>query len=111
MDNVGRKRRDVTSARRGQIIQRIIVEGWSTAQAAAVFGLKERQVARWVAAYRRRGMASLREQSTEPLLLRWARRLQSVVGRELIAWRHRLGHIEAAPCVQLQRTSDRRRQR
>ncbi|HEY3912813.1 MAG TPA: helix-turn-helix domain-containing protein [Stellaceae bacterium] len=48
-------------AQRGQIVQRVIVEGWTSAEAAAVFGVRERLVAAWVADYRRYGMASLRD--------------------------------------------------
>ncbi len=50
---------DVAAARRGRIIQRVLVDGWTPAEAGAAFGISERQVAKWVAAYRRFGMASL----------------------------------------------------
>jgi transposase-like protein len=50
----------LTTAQRGQIVQRVIVEGWTTADAAAAAGVPERLVAAWVADYRRHGMASLR---------------------------------------------------
>jgi hypothetical protein len=50
----------LTIAQRGQIVQRVLVEGWTTADAAAVAGVPERLVAAWVADYRRHGMASLR---------------------------------------------------
>jgi hypothetical protein len=55
------KRRQVTTAERGNIVQRVLVDGWSTAEAAARFGVGERRVAIWVAAYRRHGMTSLRD--------------------------------------------------
>ena len=42
-------------AQRGQIIQRVLADGWSPARAAQEFAVTERQVARWVAAYRRMG--------------------------------------------------------
>ena len=48
-------------ARRGHVVQRVIVDGWTTADAARAAGVGERDVVRWVADYRRRGMASLRE--------------------------------------------------
>jgi transposase-like protein len=48
---------------RGQIIQRVLVEGWSEAAAAAEYGVPERSVAAWVKSYRRLGMASLRRES------------------------------------------------
>jgi hypothetical protein len=55
-------------AKRGHVVQRVIVDGWTTGEAARVTGLDERTVARWVAAYRRRGMASLREDPGDPHL-------------------------------------------
>lgn len=51
----------ITPALRGQIIQRVIVDRWSTARAAQQYGLPTRLVDRWVADYRRHGMASLRQ--------------------------------------------------
>ena len=50
----------LTPAQRGQIVQRILVEGWTSADAAAVTGVPERLLDAWVADYRRYGMASLR---------------------------------------------------
>jgi hypothetical protein len=50
----------LTPAQRGQIVQRVIVDGWTSAEAAAAVGVPERLVAAWVADYRRYGMASLR---------------------------------------------------
>jgi transposase-like protein len=50
----------LTPAQRGQIIQRVIVDGWTSAEAASAAGVAERLVDAWVAAYRRHGMASLR---------------------------------------------------
>jgi hypothetical protein len=53
-------RRDIGPARRGLIVQRVIVDGWTIARAAAAFNTPPRLVEIWVAAYRRHGMASLR---------------------------------------------------
>jgi transposase-like protein len=53
-------RHAITAARRGQIVQRVIVDGWTTARAAASFDVPKRLVEVWVADYRRHGMASLR---------------------------------------------------
>ena len=50
----------LTPAQRGQIVQRVIVDGWTSAEAAAAAGVPERLVDAWVADYRRDGMASLR---------------------------------------------------
>jgi hypothetical protein len=60
MDSNSTRSGAITVARRAQIIQRVLVDGWSPAQMAEACGLEERQIRRWVAAYRRRGMASLR---------------------------------------------------
>ena len=50
----------LSPAQRGRIVQRVIVDGWTSAEAAAAADVPERLVAAWVAAYRRDGMASLR---------------------------------------------------
>ena len=52
-------RQTVTIAQKAQIIQRILVDGWTTSKAAATLDLPERLVDHWVADYRRHGMASL----------------------------------------------------
>ena len=57
-----------TAAQRGQIVQRVLVDGWSAAQAAAAFGVSEWRVVQWVAAYRRHGMASLRDETAAELI-------------------------------------------
>jgi hypothetical protein len=76
----------VAAARRGLIVQRVLVDGWSPAQAAAAFDVGERQVARWVAHYRRRGMASLSDDAAAaPAPWLWARRLYLVVARLVVA--------------------------
>jgi transposase-like protein len=54
------RRRAISAARRGQIVQRVLVEGWTIDRAAAAFDTPPRLVEIWVAAYRRHGMASLR---------------------------------------------------
>jgi hypothetical protein len=48
-------------ARRGQIIQRVIVDGWTSAEIAAACGLSKHLVDSWVEDFRRNGMASLHE--------------------------------------------------
>jgi transposase-like protein len=52
--------RTITLARRALIVQRVLVDGWTSAEAAAAFGISERQVDVWVADFRRYGMTSLR---------------------------------------------------
>ena len=51
----------LTPAQRGHIVQRVIVDGWSSAEAGSAIGVPERLVDRWVADYRRNGMASLHQ--------------------------------------------------
>ncbi len=72
----------VPAAERGCVIQRVMVDRWSPAQAGAHYGVPERQVARWVAAYRRHGMASLRDDAgLDRATGRWMRRLRGVIVR------------------------------
>ena len=52
--------RTVPLARRALIVQRVLVDGWTSGKAAATFGLSEHLVDFWVADYRRYGMAGLR---------------------------------------------------
>jgi hypothetical protein len=51
----------ITPAQRGYVIQRIIVDGWTSAQAARSLGVPKRYIEAWVDEFRRSGMASLRE--------------------------------------------------
>jgi hypothetical protein len=60
MKDSAAKYRAITVVRRALIIQRVIVDGWSSAEAAATFGVSEQLVCIWVADYQRYGMASLR---------------------------------------------------
>jgi len=50
----------LTAVQRGVIVQRVLVDGWTVAAAAAAARLPEAVVAGWVADFRRHGMASLR---------------------------------------------------
>jgi hypothetical protein len=109
MDALLSKSCGIAAAQRGQIIQRVLVDGWSTAQAAAVFGLQERRIARWVADYRQHGMASLREdEAAERLWQRWMRRLRGAIARCYGGLRRGFGLVEPAPCIELRRTGDKR---
>ena len=100
--------RPIAAARRGQIIQRVLVDGWPPARAAAVFGLEERVVQLWVRRYRRRGMESLREDpaTADQLLRPVLRRIYAAVARLL--GRPLFGRTKPAECVALRRTGDRR---
>jgi transposase-like protein len=59
--------RTITTAQRALLIQRVIVDEWTIAKAAATFDVPERLVAAWVADYRRHGMASLRDAASRTL--------------------------------------------
>src|SRR5216110_1276384 len=73
---------EVAAVKRAQIIQRVLVDGWSPAQTAAVFAVPERRIARWVEDYRRRGMASLRDEVPgERIHQRWLHALTGAVSR------------------------------
>jgi transposase len=93
--------------RRGQIIQRILVDGWSPAEAAAFLGVGERQVVQWVAAYRRNGMASLRaDPASERAPSRWARHLRAVMARFVAGLRGGKRHPPPAPCLEWRQKDD-----
>jgi hypothetical protein len=108
MDKLRAKGREIAAAQRGQIIQRVLVDGWCAAQAAEVFDIQERQVTRWVADYRRHGMASLREDyATETLQHRWMRALRGGWLLRCFGGLRRIAsRSEPAPCIVLRRTGD-----
>ena len=60
MKTTSARPRTIPLARRALIVQRILVDGWSSSEAAAAFDVSERQVDIWVAEFRRDGMRSLR---------------------------------------------------
>jgi hypothetical protein len=97
----------ITALRRGQIVQRVLVDEWSPAQAAAAFGVAERQVVRWLAAYRRHGMASLRgDVAVETKLQRWLSRIQLGFVQFVFGLPGDLKKIDAARCVPLRRRGE-----
>jgi hypothetical protein len=109
-----RKARTITAVQQGRIIQRVLVDGWSTAEAAAAFELEERLVAAWVADYRRHGMASLyrapsRSLAGKILRLRPARPLAVLVRRAAAGLRRLLIRQPAARLSPLRRGRDDRR--
>ena len=61
MNTAPNRSRAITTARRALIVQRVLVDGWSSAEAAAAVGVSQRLVDEWVADYRRHGMMSLRQ--------------------------------------------------
>jgi len=104
-------RRTLTTAQRGQIIQRIIVDGWTRADAATTFGVPERLVDAWVADYRRHGMASLRHKSggtivAEIIRLRVALPLAAVCRGIRTRLRGIFVHHRRVPPLPLRRSSD-----
>jgi transposase-like protein len=78
MKNPPSRRRTITAAQRGQIIQLVIVDGWTTVAVATSFGVSKRLVDVWVADFRRTGMASLRR---EPSATIAAEMVQATVSR------------------------------
>jgi transposase-like protein len=112
MKRIRTKPRNVSVPERAQIIQRVLVDGWKPDRVAHAFGVSERQVARWLAAYRRDGMASLRGDpiTATTALRRWMQRVSAAYARlmhQLTGEPHR---AIAAPCVEL-RPTQRRNQR
>jgi transposase-like protein len=98
MKNTESRRRIISVAQRGQIVQRVIVDGWTSAEAAAAFGVPRRIVEVWVADFRRHGMASLRR---EPGRTVAAEMIRSTVWRPVrVMWRKVLGSFAPEPLVQ-----------
>ena len=92
MKNLSSGRRPITIAQRGQIIQRVLVDGWTSAAAASSLGVPERLVEIWVADYRRDGMASLRHRpgktiAAEMVQVTFSRPLRAVLRRISIGLR------------------------
>lgn len=103
----------ITTAQQGQIIQRVLVDGWSPAEAAAAFGVEARIVKTWVADYRRHGMASLHRAPSRSFL---AEIFRCRLARPLAAgWRRMTGGLRRlfipeppAPLAPLRRSQDDR---
>ena len=74
MNNPPLRRRTVTTAQRGQIIQRVIVDGWTSATVAASFDVPQRVVDIWVADFRRNGMASLHRNAHKTIVPEFVQR-------------------------------------
>lgn len=73
-------------------MQRVLVEGLTPDAAGAPFGIEGAVVARWVAAYRRHGMASLRE---DAVLDRAPRRWIGFCLARIDAWLRRVARRPA----------------
>jgi transposase-like protein len=98
MKHTESRRRIISVAQRGQIVQRVIVDGWTSAETAAAFGVPRRIIEVWVADFRRHGMASLRQ---EPGRTMAAEMIRSTVWRPVrVMWRKFLGSLAPEPLVQ-----------
>jgi transposase-like protein len=102
MKNTELRRRAISVAQRGQIVQRVLVDGWTSVEVAAAFGVPRRIVEVWVSDFRRHGMASLRQ---EPGRTFAAEMVRSTVWRPVRAmWRKLLiglrGSIAPEPLAQ-----------
>jgi hypothetical protein len=104
----------LTPAQRGQIVQRVIVDGWTSAEAAAASGVPERLVDAWVADYRRHGMASLRHVprktfAAEILRLWFGRPVRAVSRTVSIGLRRLFARQQPTSPSSLDRSNDDRR--
>ena len=103
--------RAITTARRALIVQRVLVDGWSSAEAAAAFGVSQRLVDVWVADYRRHGMTSLRRQAGDSLAgeivhLTISRPVRGLASRIASRLRRFWGRDRAPERVPLRRLND-----
>jgi Homeodomain-like domain len=101
----------MTTARRALIIQRVLVDGWSSAEAAAALGVSQRLVDVWVTDYRRHGMASLRRPAGESLAgeivqLTISQPVRGLVWRIASGLRRLLGRDRVSERLPLRRLSD-----
>jgi transposase-like protein len=102
MKNTELRRRTISVAQRGQIVQRVLVDGWTSIEAAAAFGVPKRIVEVWVIDFRRHGMASLRQDRGRTLA---SEMLRFTVWRPVrVMWRKLLislrGSLAPEPLVQ-----------
>jgi len=96
------RRHTISIVQRGQIVQRVIVDGWTSDEVAAAFNVPRRLVEVWVADYRRYGMASLRHDAgrtvaAELIQLTFLRPARAMVRRVLIGLR---GSLATEPLTQ-----------
>jgi len=116
MNTASVQRRTMTVARRALIVQRVLVDEWTSAEAAAAFGISERQVDVWVADFRRSGMMSLRRTPGKTIVsdlvhLAISRTVRGITFRITSAYR-RLSRGQRFPQpLPLQRFNDDRRGR
>ena len=98
MKNTELRRRAISVAQRGQIVQRVIVDGWTSGEVAAAFGVPRRLVEVWVSDFRRHGMASLRQEPGRTIA---SEIIRFTLWRPVRAmWRKVLGSLAPEPLVQ-----------
>jgi transposase-like protein len=102
MKNTALRHRTISVAQRGQIVQRVIVDGWTSIEVAAAFGVPRRTVEFWVTDFRRHGMASLRQDPGRTIASEVIRftvwRLVRAMWRKLLIGFH--GSLAPEPLVQ-----------
>ena len=116
MKTASAQRRTITVARRALIVQRILVDGWTSAEAAAAFGISEREVDLWVADFRRSGMTSLRRAPAKTLAshivpLMISQPVRGIALRTASTLRRLLLREQRSEPLSLQRLNDDRRGR
>jgi transposase len=103
----------ISTARRALIVQRVLVDGWTTAQAATTFGVSKSLVDLWVADYRRHGMMSLRRAAGGTLTakivqLTVSRRVREAASKMARGFRRFFVAAVASPPLPLRRFNDDR---
>jgi transposase len=109
MKTTSSRPRSIPLARRALIVQRIIVDGWTGAEAAAAFNVSERQVDIWVAGFRREGMRSLRRKPGKTLAADLWRTVREIATRIATTFRRSSRAERSFPLSPLQRLNDDRR--
>src|SRR5271155_15104 len=102
MKKIELRHRTISVAQRGQIVQRVLVDGWTSVEVAAAFGVPRRIVEVWVTDFRRHGMATLRQDPGRTIA---AEMIRFTLGRPMRAmWRKLLigfrGSLAPEPLVQ-----------
>jgi transposase-like protein len=96
----------ISIAQRAQIIQRVLVDGWTTAQVAATFDVSKRLLDSWVADFRRNGMASLRHGPDDTIAAGVARSLGTALRRLSVGLRRLLTAEPPVEPLPLRRTNE-----
>jgi hypothetical protein len=105
MRNPVSTKQTITIAQRAQIIQRVLVDGWTTAQVASSYGLPKRVVEVWVADFRKNGMSSLRHQPGQTIAAEIWRSLSTALRRLGIGLRRSFAGEPAVQLLPLRRSN------